>query len=59
MLSFDTTILYSFLPFSPAPTVVLISVEDALWLFAGIYLFHNSCSIWFILPDCCIMLSGH
>lgn len=41
------------LPFlsCPAPPVVFVSVEVALWLFAVIYLFHNSSSVWFIFSS--------
>lgn len=35
----------------PALTVVFISVRVALWLFAVIYLFHNSSSVWFIFSS--------
>lgn len=38
-------------PSSPAPTVVLISVKVALWLFAFIYLFHSSRSVWFVFSS--------
>lgn len=35
----------------PAPTVVFICVKVALLLFAVIYLFHNSTSVWFIFSS--------
>lgn len=46
-------LLFYILPFLsyPAPTVVFVSVKMALWLFAVIYLFHNSSLVWFLFSS--------
>lgn len=38
-------------PSSPAPAVVLISDKVSLWLLAVIYLFHNTCWVWFMFSS--------